>query len=280
MRAVGGKSWHYYYGHMPDAPPILRRYAWVIPEFVVASRGRLHWRRGPSDRLGGRDGSSLAPFIGLVDASDRMVELFARSEGVLGLCVHGMPPWHQVGHEETGRYVCSLAGDVETGWEPIQAWRKIAQEFADLIAVARRRSVATSSAGDTAEDGAIRARARVSDALERWIRLGDVRPSVRFGPAGPTIIIAGRGLLGKLVVELVQTITVNRELATCSGCGRPFFPARRAAPGRRRYCYDCGLKAARRDASRDFRRDNAVQVRASERLRSRRRRSQFADASE
>jgi DNA-directed RNA polymerase subunit RPC12/RpoP len=41
--------------------------------------------------------------------------------------------------------------------------------------------------------------------------------------------------------------------ARCSGCGKTYVPKRLPAKNRRRYCEDCGHRAAMRDAARAYR---------------------------
>ena len=101
--------------------------------------------------------------------------------------------------------------------------------------------------------------------LSRWAqsesRSIHLRPSLRFrrstDPHQPIELVFtdhfsdyygfGISLYGALVVQMLSAVT-GSGFVTCSSCGSAFVPARRPTQDRRRYCRNCGRKAALRDA--------------------------------
>jgi hypothetical protein len=98
-------------------------------------------------------------------------------------------------------------------------------------------------------------RSLLAVALNRWQRLGDVRPQLiwRRGRQSPEEQVVGSGLFGALARALLQATVRQHGLAVCSSCGREYVPRRQPSPKRRRYCPTCTADGApRRDADRDF----------------------------
>ena len=111
----------------------------------------------------------------------------------------------------------------------------------------------------------------ISVAVNGWLELGHVLPLFSWGGTGPALVtlgarvswfnresqaewlpnmplLQGTSLFGALAVQLLMAVSRTGGLAICSGCGAPYVPKRRPNPRRRRYCPQCGLKAAWRDA--------------------------------
>jgi hypothetical protein len=59
----------------------------------------------------------------------------------------------------------------------------------------------------------------------------------------------GLSLAGALTVQLMSAFA-GTALAVCSSCGHPYFPDRRPARGRNKYCTVCGTRASWRDSKR------------------------------
>ena len=92
-------------------------------------------------------------------------------------------------------------------------------------------------------------------------RSAQLRPSLRFHHSGrqrqsvdllfrdgfSDTYGIGISLHGALVVQMLGAIS-GSGFVTCSSCGSAFMPSRRPTQARRRYCRDCGRRAALRDA--------------------------------
>jgi hypothetical protein len=98
---------------------------------------------------------------------------------------------------------------------------------------------------------------------ERWMVLGNVRPTWTWEAGGFHVDHSGDGLMGALSIALAARVAqveagVTRakpmHAAVCVNCGRSYTPARRPNPNRRTYCDDPDCKRARfRDSQRDRR---------------------------
>lgn len=100
---------------------------------------------------------------------------------------------------------------------------------------------------------AARQRLILSAVLGDWMR-DTVHPELDWGDSSPTIDLRPNGSFGAIVTTLAFAVARTDGLALCASCGQAFVPPRRPAAGRRSYCGECGPRAARRDASRDYRR--------------------------
>ena len=100
-----------------------------------------------------------------------------------------------------------------------------------------------------------------------FIRACRLRPALTFGPSWPPSRVTmafqdatadhplqfGLSLFGALTVSLLAASN-GAGFAVCSACGGVFVPRRRQpAFGKRRYCGQCGRKAALKDAKADYR---------------------------
>ena len=103
--------------------------------------------------------------------------------------------------------------------------------------------------------------------IREWVRACGIGPALVVDPerspgsfdlvfqdrAAIPSVGAGLSLFGALTVQMLAAST-GSALAICSACGRAFVPKRRQpAYGRRRYCRNCGRRAATRDAKADWR---------------------------
>lgn len=62
----------------------------------------------------------------------------------------------------------------------------------------------------------------------------------------------GLSLCGALTVQLMMAFA-GTSLSLCSSCGQAYFPKRRPAVGRNRYCPRCGIRASWRDSKKKLR---------------------------
>ena len=109
-------------------------------------------------------------------------------------------------------------------------------------------------------DGRATLRAEAARAADAWNRRqfdaavnglivgAQVRPRYFSTDDGFNFDFTGDTVLARLVIELVRRVTKTSRLRACAKCGEPFVVGTR-----RKYCADCGAKAARADASRNYR---------------------------
>ena len=101
----------------------------------------------------------------------------------------------------------------------------------------------------------------IAEAVNRWLRLADVRLSLSWaiGVENPSLMVEADtfGLLG---VQLLTAVTGTQSLALCDGCSRPYVrKGRRPQSGRANYCPNCrALKVPARERQRR-RRSRATQ---------------------
>ena len=246
---------------LPDAG------VWHIPAEAVAFGGLLQWRRlglRSQPTANGSEPNMLEAFIRLANAQDDSVARFALRWGVL----------------RDGEWLLE-------GSEPLAEWRAVAEHFAAVMDVAARLRI-----GDAVDperwarlgrtglvdvellagpDGEPEVRLRhqlwplspfarqcsppeaVGYIVSGWLRRSAVGLGLSWTDR-PQVVLVPRSLLGGLALQLAFAVSGADGLALCSSCGRPFTPKRRPAAGRRAYCPTCGVRAARRDAQRDYRR--------------------------
>ena len=207
----------------------------------------------PARRL---DAPVLPMFLRLATDSPDSIVLFAEWFGILGVCEHALPMRHRLVDARTARLGACAMTAAPSGHEPIDVWRSLSAEAGDALQQFGRA------------DGEA-ARRDVARLIARWVTVGDVRPYIDPAKMFEAIGFSGAGMLGSVARELLMAAFTHQRMTTCSGCSVLFFPKRRPTPNRRSYCPDCGLRAARRDASREFRRLNLDQLRVRERDRKR-----------
>lgn len=278
----------------------LQAQTWPVPEHVEVRDGRLvgDWRAGVREQ--GADENVLRRFLGLADASDAAVLDYARRWGILMLCGHDLPTYHDATHDamrgrvldgQPGRWCVEPAGP--TFSESIEVWRDYAARAAALVSLAlvlrgaveldasqTRETWFTMVFGKMAfEDGRLASEREqttaqapaegaalgysVADVLDRWMRLGRVRLAAEWtGDRLGTRLGGGRipGLFGAIAGGLFLAAT-GSSLALCHSCGRPYLPARRPASGRRSYCDACRTSGVpNRDSAREWYRRNSSGV--------------------
>jgi hypothetical protein len=79
------------------------------------------------------------------------------------------------------------------------------------------------------------ARSRLAGAVDSWLLLGAVRPTLRWDAERPEIAQRSTGLFGAIGLQLTLAIA-SRGLASCANCGRGFAPRRRPNLHRRTWC--------------------------------------------
>jgi hypothetical protein len=283
-----------------DATPLAldRRLAlgdWVVPGEIVLdnAQDRLVWRyrvgSGPPRRRRPRE-HPLESFLELAEAPAEDILNYAKRYGVLYICEHDLPSSHTRSPfspierlVRVSPHVSALPGAAGpatgwfdrcrlrelspgTYWEPIAAWRRYAQKAASLLHVgAALHSGQVGLEEDWVQLG-WRAIPRLTEVrtlaaleVQEWIDVGRVQPLLSWGARGLAITIGGESLFGALAAQLLFAIG-RTDLAFCKNCARPFNPTRRG----RRYCEECGIKPAWREASRRYRRSPTYRNRRRE----------------
>jgi hypothetical protein len=210
----------------------------------------------------------LPAFARLAEASADGVLRFARKWGLLNLCECGLPASHN-----PHPYPPIRAGIDPSCWptyvEPVAVWQQFARQARAILAIAgclhqgrvgrpEDWAVVYEVSGrqapwwDQIPDLEQDILARV---VGEWLRLGNVRPELRWEVEGRVeVILSHAGLFGAVTRELAFAVANISGLATCAGCGTAFAPTRQPAKGQRSWCSECRASGADlRQAKRDQR---------------------------
>jgi hypothetical protein len=166
---------------------------------------------------------------------------FAQRWGPLGLCEHDLPWPHG------GCWVRTRDG----AWlEPVRVWQRMASQVAAMLRV----SISLHDGGAAASGlGRPMPRDEKTRLAQRWHALlvgvnewmaEAVRPLLIQRRSRPTFVLDSWWLHGALGLQLALAVCGARSFLVCDGCGE-FFEVKRW----RRYCEDCGLRAAWQRAS-------------------------------
>lgn len=244
----------------------------------------------------------LRGFACLADAPTARIVAFAQKWGVLGICQHNLPSSHSLECTPNGwdgragwetiarwRHYARRASSLilvasrlreSTKWRAdgtaVLPWttdelRPLTFDMAKVLLVAGRLG----SRKPVLRRGGAPARSTLqpldmwqvlTDAVNEWLDLGDVRPRLLFSGAAtgnpPRLVLAPPWkalepefpLFGALGIQLMFTASTERGIANCSVCGGGLEPGRPLRGGVRHYCDDCrGSGAMQRVASRDYR---------------------------
>ncbi len=94
-----------------------------------------------------------------------------------------------------------------------------------------------------AEDSLTIRRAVLMNAINEWLYLGDVSPTLILTANGPEFRLSA-GLFGIIGVQLMFAATAQRGLAVCSSCAIPYAREKRLPKkGQNNYCKSCGDRA-------------------------------------
>jgi len=267
-----------------DRPVSQRK--WAVPLRISVDGERLVYA-GECDRTAHSEAKLLEDFLRLDGASSESILKYARSHGVLYLCVHDRPA-----HLLRGGRACMPTGwdeENSSGWEPLQAWRNYARQIRAILKMAanlhhgkpcdpsdilafnqpdpeKAKEWLKMGVAEPRQEGRFHSeaaerervsshRALVANVINSWLWYGDVYPGLFWSEENPRLELTGTGLFGALATQLVLAISRTGGLVFCSGCGAPYFPERRPREGERHYCDECReAKIPERDAARDYRR--------------------------
>jgi hypothetical protein len=243
---------------------------WIVPPELKLQDGWLVYERRPfflqeEPVLARIQKNILFDFSELAEADDSRVLNYARKFGVLGLCEHGKPLGHIT--RMPIEKVCTPLGWPRECREPIERWRFFALGFRAVL----RISVALHEGknGDAEDWTHALNLPRIAERGAPWAHVvGIVNHLMSWAAVQPYWILRADNTMGMelrasvpdsalfatLVTELLFTITQTKGLLICSDCGRFFLPKHPPRTGVRRFCERCGVKAAWRSASTDYRR--------------------------
>jgi hypothetical protein len=243
-----------------------------VPKTVSVDGDRLRWgsEQGfavsktlpPGPRL-------LLGFLRLADADPREVLAYSQQWGVLGICEHGLPATHnyRTSSDPPGTG-CRPAHD-GTFWEPVEAWRDLAQQARALLGLAaalRQGQLGTTAdwnrVGIVAPADIEGQRLFMSFVVNRFLNWGNTRIRFSWGDS-PTLHIGGPSLYSVLALQLAQAVVAG-SLVFCSGCGSTYEPGRRPRKDHRQYCPDCQSRGV---PLRDAKREQRARARRRPRLR-------------
>lgn len=240
------------------------------PAVVRLESGCLFWEpTWPWPDVGSRritpTVETFIQFLKLAESdNDQLVLRYARRWGVLNLCKnHGEPVTHQ-----QPPCVPIVRPHVDAG-EPTSEWRRLSRIAGAIMRISAK--VYEGKSGDSDDFGVLKNdrsfgwtverpdrskfelhKAAVVGAVNRWLELGNVRPTLRWNSPDPSLILAGRGgdagLFAALGVQLLEN-SGSYVIVACTGCRR-FFDAspnpeqeegrkRRPKTGQGRYCREC-----------------------------------------
>lgn len=269
-RAAPIGSWETVLPVEPDgdwlaAPCSVRDYAQAAHEAVLTGQ-RLPRERPARIRPGA---GMLEEFVRLWDRDDDAVASYAATWGLLGLCEHGRGARHgELPGEPDTAQRCRPASR-----ESILRWRQLSLAASEILTAAAELHQGRKPAFERAYPAHLlhgpdapraasvpppwMAKGLVGAAIGVFLQDGGCSTALRWGlpknsTAGPQFTVMPHSLLAAVGVQLALAIARTDGLAFCSACGRAYPPKRRPQAGRRNYCPDCGVQAARRDAARDF----------------------------
>jgi hypothetical protein len=217
----------------------------------------------------------LDEFLLLCDAPNEAVLKYARTWGVLELCCHNLPSWHDfapdgflrlpdplslrriaVRHRHSQDPRCCPP----TGVEPLVTWRFFSAQARSILNIAadlqRARLGDEDDWARLLRDGVAPSpslgaqRLCMRHAIESWLQLGRVKPTIDDLTIGLTW--AGADLFGELAVQIALAAKALDGQVLCVACGKSYQPKRRVIRRGFNFCNarKCQREAAARRAKR------------------------------
>ncbi|MFN2510925.1 MAG: hypothetical protein ABR568_05705 [Pyrinomonadaceae bacterium] len=244
----------------PKRPLAVGEY-WA-PTGIRLRDGRLYWQPLKRSHLVQPAVETFTDFVDLAEGADESVLAYARKWGVFHLCEHLLPASHQNCRPLENRTL--------NKGEPTDQWKKFAQEARAVWNIGEELKKGKDNVGRPADwdvlrqteafrrfvsnrDAAVAYRGVkraaeektiISEILNRWLEIGNVRPRISWDRSHPAIDLTGGPggrLFGALGIRLLEHAG-GYEIAACTGC-RKFFDAsareRRPKAGQDRFCQVC-----------------------------------------
>ena len=217
----------------------------------------------------------LDEFVLLCDGSDEAILKYARTWGVLELCCHNLPSCHEFSLGVPLRLPDVLSATQEsladwhsddprqcspTGREPLATWRFFSAQARALLNIAadlqRAQLGNKEDWGKLLREGAVPAqsldaqRLCVGDAIEGWLKLGRIKPTIDDLTIGLTW--TGADLFGEVAVQIALAAKAMDGQVLCVACGKAYQPKRRVIRRGFNYCRKekCQREAAAQRAKR------------------------------
>jgi hypothetical protein len=202
----------------------------------------------------------LDDFLALRDGDDDAILKYAQTWGVLEICCHNLPACHEFSLDVPLRLPDPLQAMpvrkaqrvfdpdprqcMPLGIEPLATWRFFSAQAWALLNIAA--NIEKRELGEK-NDWAVLLRAGVSpapsldaqrrcvrDALEGWLKLGRIKPTIDDLSGGLTW--TGADLFGELAVQIALTVEKIEGRVFCIVCGKPYAPKRRVIRRGFNYC--------------------------------------------
>lgn len=217
----------------------------------------------------------LDEFIRLCDGDDQAILEYARTWGVLELCAHNLPSCHEFSigaplrlpppmpkpptgihhwfHEDPRQ--CTPIGR-----EPLTTWRHFSEQARVLLNIAADLQRARLGGGEDwrkllqdrvyPADSLAAHKSCLRDAIEGWLKLGRVKPTIDDITIGLTW--TGADLFGELAVQIALAAKAMDSQVLCVACGREYQPKRLVIRRGFNYCpkVKCQREAAAARAKR------------------------------
>ena len=217
----------------------------------------------------------LDEFVLLCDGKDEAILRYARSWGVLELCRHNLPSCHEFSLGVPLRLPAPLSAQSKspqgwrssdprqcppTGRESLATWRFFSAQAKALLNIAadlqRGRLGGEENWAKLLQTGVYPAQSPaaqkicVRDAIEGWLKLGRIKPTVDDLTIGLTW--TGADLFGELAVQIALAAKAMDGQVLCVACGTAYQPKRRVIKRGFNYCtkVKCQREAAAQRAQR------------------------------
>ncbi|HKS27868.1 MAG TPA: hypothetical protein VJS44_08620 [Pyrinomonadaceae bacterium] len=236
-----------------------------IPRKVELLNGALIWEVVDSQFITKEPEEGLIiEFANLAFVEAETILQFAQTWGVLGLCKHNLPATHNppIFNPKAMDKSCK-----PTGSESIELWHKFARMSRAVLSLAshlhrnekgkKQDWIVLSVSESSLPEEISGEKSLLVRYMNVWVDIANVRPRIQWNPAYINISYPlSNSLFGALTVELMRAVVRTHGPVICASCGNFYKPptfGRRPRANQRNYCYECGKYAARRDASREYR---------------------------
>jgi hypothetical protein len=236
-----------------------------IPVKVELDNGLLIWNVEESKFTTKEYEEGLViDFANLAFVEAETILEFAQTWGVLGLCKHNLPATHNppIFTSESIDKSCK-----PTGSEPIELWYRFARMSRAMLSLAsylhrnekgqKQDWLVLGVTEENLPEEISGEQSLLEKYMNAWVEIANIRTRIQWNPAYLNISYPLSGsLFGALTVELMKVVVRTHGPVICASCGNFYEPptfGRRPRANERNYCFGCGSYAARRDASREYR---------------------------
>jgi hypothetical protein len=285
----------------PNASDFVHDNARVGPIAAPASEirlegGNLLWRSLRSVDHSRQPYRELIPehhmfrrFLRLDKATDEAILSFAKRNGVLGLCKHGLPICHgprdpQDQILENGHVHCIFGFTRRRDFiESLESWRALSRAALALLTLRRMVEASdvrrgTDEIRNTWKDALwlcsqqadcsvpqpgyrslvqtaerTRGSERIALVANEWLRCGGVALRLMVEKGGyqfnPVLPDFGPNLFGCIAFQLAANLTLGEGFAICPGCHEVFEPPNTISTQRRAFCPTCQAKGKPRNSA-------------------------------